>query len=74
LNKRFLEGFSEAQKSGLKEITRGWARRILRSATGESFGPGSEANAARAQMTSSAQNLEHALTGFQRAQVDLGEE
>jgi len=33
-----------------------------------------EANAARAQMTSSAQNLEHALTGFQRAQVDLGEE
>jgi hypothetical protein len=75
LNKRFLEGFSEPQKSGLKEI-------IKRLGKGDSelgqqakaLDQEVEANAAVGQMTISAQNLERALTGFQREQIDLGGE
>ncbi|MGA8837875.1 MAG: hypothetical protein WB538_19750 [Candidatus Sulfotelmatobacter sp.] len=75
LSKRFLEGFSEAQKSGLKEITKRVGK--ADSEVGQqakALDQEVEANAARARMTGSAQNLEHALTSFQRAQVDLGEE
>ncbi len=74
-NKKFLDGFSEAQKSGLKEITKRLVKvdsevaqqtKVLDQAT--------EAKAAGPQMASSAQGLEHALTNFQHAQLDLGEE
>ncbi len=75
LNKRFLEGFSEAQKSGLKEITKRVGK--ADSEVGQqakALDQEVEANAARAQMSGSAQNLERTLTSFQRAQLDLGEE
>jgi hypothetical protein len=75
LNKRFLEGFSEPQKSGLKEITKRLGKsdselaqqvRVLEQEV--------EANAAGPQIASSTQSLERALTSFQREQVDLGAE
>ena len=75
LNKRFLEGFSEAQKSGLKEITKRLGKADSELAQqAKVLDQEVEVNAAGAQMTSSAQSMEHALTSFQREQVDLGEE
>ncbi len=75
LNKRFLEGFSEPQKSGLKEITKRLGKADSELAQqARVLDQEVEANAAGAQMTSSAQSLERALTNFQREQVDLGEE
>ncbi len=75
LNKKFLEGFSEAQKSGLKEIT----KRLTKSDSdlaqeAKVVDQEVETNAPVGQMLISAQNLDRALTSFQRAQVDLGEE
>ncbi len=75
LNKKFLEGFSEAQKSGLKEIT----KRLTKSDSelaqqAKVVDQGVETNAQAAQMLISAQSLDRALSSFQRAQVDLGEE
>jgi hypothetical protein len=75
LNKKFIEAFSEPQKSGLKEITK-----RLNKADSElgqqakAVDQEVEANSRNAQIASSAQNLERALTSFQRGQVDLGEE
>jgi hypothetical protein len=75
LNKKFLEGFSEAQKSGLKEITK-----RLNKADSELAQPAKaldqavETNAAAAQMANAAQGLERALTSFQHEQTGLGEE
>jgi hypothetical protein len=75
LNKRFLEGFSEAQKNGLKEITKRLGKvdaelaqqaKTLDQEVGEKTTGAPAAN--------SAQNLERALTSFERAQADLGEE
>jgi len=75
LNKKFLGGFSEEQKSGLKEITK---RLIKTDAELGQLAGGLdqevEANAASSQMISWAQNLGRALASFQHAQVDLGEE
>jgi len=75
LNKKFQEGFSSQQKSLLKEIIKRLGK------TDSELGQQSkavdqavEANAASSVMTGSAQNLDHALADFQRAQVDLGEE
>jgi hypothetical protein len=75
LNKKFQEGFSSQQKSLLKEIIKRLGK------TDSELGQQSKAvdqavetNAASSVMTSSAQNLDHALADFQRAQVDLGEE
>jgi len=75
LNKKFLEGFSDAQKSGLKEIT----KRLTKSDSelaqqARVVDQGVEINAPAAQMLISAQSLDRALSSFQRAQVDLGEE
>jgi len=75
LNKKFLEGFSDAQKSGLKEIT----KRLTKSESelaqqARVVDQGVEINAPAAQMLISAQSLDRALSSFQRAQVDLGEE
>ncbi|MGD0987195.1 MAG: hypothetical protein ABR874_05250 [Candidatus Sulfotelmatobacter sp.] len=75
LNKKFIEGFSEQQKTGLKEIIKRLAKlesdlaqqaKVIDQAT--------EANPPGAQMLASAQNLDHALANFQRTQLDLGEE
>jgi len=75
LNKKFLEGFSEPQKTGLKEI----AKRLNKADSelaqqAKLMDQAVATDAAGPQMASSAQNLERALTNFQRAQVDLGEE
>jgi len=75
LNKRFLEGFSEAQKSGLKEITKKLGKADSELAQqAKVLDQAVETNAAAPRMASSAQALESALTGFQRAQAGLGEE
>jgi hypothetical protein len=75
LNKKFQEGFSSQQKSLLKEIIKRLGK------TDSELGQQSkavdqavEANAASSVMAGSAQNLDHALADFQRAQVDLGQE
>ncbi len=75
LNKRFLEGFSEAQKDGLKEITKrlGKADSEL-GQQAKALDQVVEANANGIQVANSAQNLERALTNFERGQSDLGEE
>jgi len=75
LNKKFIEAFSEPQKSGLKEITKRLNKADSELAQqAKAMDQEVEANARNALMVSSAQGLEHALTNFQRAQVDLGEE
>jgi hypothetical protein len=75
-NKKFLDGFSEPQKSGLKEIT----KRLIKAdadlvqqtkaldqetASGKAPGP---------QIDNSAQSLEQALASFHSEQIDLGQE
>lgn len=75
LNKRFLEGFSEAQKSGLKEITKRLGKADSELAQqAKALDQQVEVNAAGGQMAGTAHNLQGALTGFQREQADLGEE
>jgi hypothetical protein len=75
LNKKFLEGFSEAQKSGLKEITKRLGKADSELAQqAKALDQEVEANAAGGQMAGTARSLEGALTGFQREQSDLGEE
>ena len=75
LNKKFLEGFSEPQKSGLKEITKRLAKADSELAQqARSLDQQVEVNAASAQMAVTARGVEGALTGFQREQVDLGDE
>ena len=75
LNKKFLEGFSEPQKSGLKEITKRLAKADSELAQqARSLDQQVEVNAASAQMAGTARSVEGALTGFQREQADLGDE
>lgn len=75
LNKRFLEGFSEPQKNGLKEITKRLGKTDSELAQqAKTLDQEVEANANATQVANSAQNLERALTSFERAQADLGEE
>ncbi|MGA8271472.1 MAG: hypothetical protein WB919_07915, partial [Candidatus Sulfotelmatobacter sp.] len=75
LNKKFMEGFSEAQKSGLKEITKRLTKTDSELAQqAKVVDQEVEANTAAAQMSGSAEGLDHALTSFQRSQTDLGEE
>jgi hypothetical protein len=75
-NKKFLDGFSERQKSGLKEITKNLIRADsdlaqqakaldLEVATAKAVGPA---------LVASTQNLERALASFQSQQRHLGEE
>lgn len=75
-NKKFLGGFSEQQKSTLKEIT----KRLIKSDTdlaqqaralGQEVGDGKGIGQ---PLANSAQGLEHALTIFRNQQLDLGEE
>ena len=75
LNKKFLEGFSEPQKSGLKEITKRLGKADSELAQqARSLDQQVEANAASSQMTVTARSVEGALTGFRREQADLGDE
>jgi hypothetical protein len=75
LNKRFQEGFSEAQKSGLKEIIKRLGKADSELAQqAKVLDQEVEANTAAPQMAGSAQNLARALTSFQHEQADLGEE
>jgi hypothetical protein len=74
-NKKFLEGFSDRQKSGLKEITKRLSKVDSDLAQqAKALDQEVEANAAGERMTTSAQSLENALTSFRNKQVDLGEE
>lgn len=75
LNKNFLAGFSEKQKTGLKEILKRLGK------TDSEMGQQAknvdrevEENVASSQINSAAQGLDHALADFQRAQSGLGEE
>jgi len=73
-NKKFLDGFSERQKSGLKEITKKVAKADSdleqeAKALGQVVGAAKELGP---PIASSAQSLEHALTSFRSEQADLG--
>jgi hypothetical protein len=75
LNKKFLESFSEPQKTGLREVT----KRLLKSDSelfqqAKVLDQALETKASPAQTLVSVETLEKALTNFQRAQLDLGEE
>jgi len=71
--KNFLDGFSDRQKIGLKEIT----RKLLK-ADADLAQQARELNertgASGAQIASTAQTLDQALNNFQTEQLDLGEE
>jgi len=75
-NKKFVDGFSDRQKSGLKEIT----RRLLKADTDlaqqarELDERARDPRAPGTQTASWAQTLDQALANFQTAQRDLGQE
>jgi hypothetical protein len=74
-NRKFLEGFSDRQKAGLKEITKRLSKADSDLAQqAKALDQEVDANAAGERMTTSAQSLENALTSFRNEQVDLGEE
>jgi hypothetical protein len=75
-NRKFLEGFSEPQKAGLKEITKKLIKAdadLAQQAKALDLEAG-DAKAVGPQIANSAQSLEHALTSFRSQQLDLGEE
>jgi hypothetical protein len=75
-NKKFLEGFSEPQKSGLKEITKRLTKADADLAQ-QAKALDLEVRSAKAigqAIAASAQSLEHAVTNFQSQQIGLGEE
>jgi hypothetical protein len=75
LNKKFLESFSEPQRTGLKEISKRLARvdsELAQQTHALDLPTGT--GSAGGQILASVQNLHHALTNFQRAELDLGEE
>jgi hypothetical protein len=75
-NKKFLDGFSEPQKSGLKEITKRLTKADADLAQ-QTRALDLEVRGAKAvgpPVAASAQNLEHALTNFQSQQTALGDE
>jgi hypothetical protein len=75
-NKKFLDGFSDPQKSGLKEIIKKLAKAdsdLEQQAKALNLEVG-DAKAVGPQIASSAQTLEQALTSFRSQQADLGEE
>jgi hypothetical protein len=75
LDKNFLKGFSEKQKTGLKEIIKRLGKTDSEVAQqAKAVDRAVEVNAGSSQIAGTAQNLDHALTDFQRAETDLGEE
>jgi hypothetical protein len=75
-NKKFLEGFSDKQKAGLKEIEKRLAKADsdLGQQIKELDEKAGDARAGGQAMVGSAQGVGHALTIFQGEQIDLGEE
>ncbi len=85
-NKKFVDGFSDPQKSSLKEITRRLIKadaelaqqaKALDLEGGNTKAVGQKAVGQKAvgqAIAASAQTLERALTNFQTQQADLGEE
>jgi hypothetical protein len=75
-NKNFLTGFSSAQKTGLKEITKKLTKADseLAPRSAELNQKITEAKLASDAIASSVQNLEIALANFQNEQASLGEE
>jgi hypothetical protein len=75
-NKKFLAGFSEPQKSGLKEISKRLIKAdsdLAQQAKALDLEAGNS-KTDRQPIAASAQTLEHALTIFQTQQIGLGEE
>jgi hypothetical protein len=75
-NKKFLDGFSDPQKSGLKEIVKRLSKTdsdLALQAKALDLEVG-DAKAVALQAASSAQTLERTLTNFRTEQIDLGEE
>ncbi|MGD0570848.1 MAG: hypothetical protein ABSA78_20810 [Candidatus Sulfotelmatobacter sp.] len=74
--KKFLDGFSDRQKSGLKEITKKLlkADADLAQQARELDERVVDAKTPGPQIASVAQGLDQALTSFQTGQLDLGEE
>ncbi len=75
LTRKFIEGFSEAQKSGLKEVIKRLGKSDSELAQqARAFDQAVEARAETPQMSASAQMLERGLTSVKSAQLQLGEE
>jgi hypothetical protein len=75
LNKKFLEGFSEPQRTGMKEISKRLAKADSELAQqARALDLPSEAKQSGAQLLAVVDNLQHALSNFQHSQLDLGEE
>jgi hypothetical protein len=75
-NRKFLEGLSPAQKTGLQEIAKRLAKADakLEEETKALDQQVADAKAAPPQIANLAQNLERALAGFRIEQLGLGEE
>jgi hypothetical protein len=75
-NKKFLDGLSERQKSGLKEITKKLTKADsdLEQQAKALDQMVADAKAVMQQIAGSAQSLDHALTSFRSQQADLGTE
>jgi hypothetical protein len=75
-NRKFLDGFSDAQKSGLKEITKSLMKddSDLAQQTKELSERVGDAKPTSPPIAVSAQSLDRALTTFRSRQIDLGAE
>jgi hypothetical protein len=75
-NKKFLDGLSERQKSGLKEITKKLAKADsdLEQQAKALDQVVADAKSVLQQIAGSAQSLDHTLTSFRSQQADLGTE
>jgi hypothetical protein len=75
-NKKFLDGLSERQKSGLKEVTKKITKADsdLEQQAKALDQVVADAKTVLQQIASSAQGLENALTSFRSQQADLGKE
>lgn len=74
-NKKFLDGFSSKQKSGLKEIT----KRLTKADSGleqeeKELNQSFDANLASSEVAAYAENLDKVLTDFSNQQLTLGRE
>jgi hypothetical protein len=75
-NKKFLDGFTEAQKSGLKEISKRLVKAdsdLAQQAKAFDVEAGNSKSVGQ-PITASAQSLDRALTSFQTQQIGMGEE
>jgi len=75
-NRKFLDGLSERQKSGLKEVTKRLTKADsdLEQQVKALDQTVADAKAVAQQITGSAQNVDRALASFRSEQADLGDE